>query len=264
VHIGGYFDFRSLLYDGVNIDMVPVMEIKNAYFQAQGQEIVRDVSYQFEAGRTTALVGPSGSGKSTILKIVAGLLVPNKGSVYFRGEDVFLMNRTQNLAFRKEASMVFQDSALWANQSLYQILELPLKLHFSQMDKTEREQRINMILKQVGYRRQLTLRPSQLSMGEQKLIAFARATLCEPSILFLDEWTESLDDAAAQRLITLVQERQEYKNTIIFVSHDFRVIKRLADYIIMIVDGRISQVFTKEQIAEDEDLAHHIEKGISS
>jgi ABC-type multidrug transport system ATPase subunit len=173
------------------------------------------------------------------------------------------MNREQNLAFRKESAMVFQDSALWANQSLYQIMELPMKLHFPNMGKKERDMRMNELVEQVGYRRQLTLRPAQLSMGEQKLIAFARAMLCDPSVLFLDEWTESLDDASAQRLIDLVQERQSLHNTIIFVSHDFRAIKKLADYIIMIIGGSLSQVFTREQIMEDADLAQHLQKGIS-
>ncbi|MDR0410818.1 MAG: ATP-binding cassette domain-containing protein [Treponema sp.] len=240
-----------------------VVEMKNVYFQAQAQEIVHDFSMKFEDGKTTALVGPSGGGKSTVLKLAAGVIVPSAGTVFFRDKDIWYMNREQNLAFRKESAMVFQDSALWANQSLYQIMELPLKLHFPSMDKKERDERMNDILGRVGYRRQLTLRPAQLSMGEQKLIAFARAMLCDPSVLFLDEWTESLDDASAQHLINFVQERQSQNNTIIFVSHDFRAIKKLADYVIMIIDGSLSQIFTREQIMEDEDLAQRLQEGIS-
>jgi ABC-type lipoprotein export system ATPase subunit len=244
--------------------MDAVVELKNVCFQAQTEEIVHDFSFQFEKGKTTALVGPSGSGKSTVLKLAAGHLVPSSGENYFRGRDISRMNKAQNLSFRKEAGMVFQDSALWANQSLYQILELPLKLHFPQMNKTERDQRMNGILAQVGYRKQLNLRPAQLSMGEQKLLAFARAMLCCPNLLFLDEWTESLDDASGQRLINLVLERQRSGDSIIFVSHNFKVIKRLADYIVMVVGGQLSQLFTREQIAQDEDMAQHIEKGIAS
>jgi ABC-type glutathione transport system ATPase component len=243
--------------------MSAVVEMKNIYFQAQTQEVVHDFSFQFETGKTTALVGPSGSGKSTVLKLAAGLLVPSSGEVFFQGQDISRMNRAENLAFRKQAAMVFQDSALWANQSLYQIMELPLKLHFPLMGKTERDQKMNDVLGRVGYTRQLTLRPAQLSMGEQKLIAFARAMVCDPNILFLDEWTESLDESASQRLVNLVLERQRRNDSIVFVSHNFKVIKRLADYIVMIVDGRLKQLFTKEQIALDEDMAHYIEKGIA-
>ncbi|MDR2792939.1 MAG: ATP-binding cassette domain-containing protein [Treponema sp.] len=243
--------------------METVIEMKNVYFQAQNQEIVHDFSFQFEKGKTIALIGPSGSGKSTVLKLAAGILVPARGDIFFQGHNIFAMNRTQNLSFRKQAAMVFQDSALWSNQSLYQILELPLKLHFPQMDKQERDQRMNDVLVQVGYRKALDVRPAQLSMGEQKLIAFARAMLCDPNLIFLDEWTESLDDASVQRLVNLVWERQRNNDSIIFVSHNYKVIKHLADYIVMIVDGRFSQLFTREQIAQDEDMAQHIEKRIA-
>jgi ABC-type multidrug transport system ATPase subunit len=174
------------------------------------------------------------------------------------------MNRNQNLAFRREGAVVFQDSALWANQNLYQILELPLRIHFPDMPKPLRESRIQEVLGEVGYKRDLAIRPAQLSMGEQKLIAFARALLCHPRLLFLDEWTESLDDSAARRLIGLVKTRQEEGNTIIFVSHDFRIIKDLADYVLMILGGRFFLKLSREQIAADEDMARYIERGISS
>ena len=166
--------------------------------------------------------------------------------------------------FRREAAMIFQDSALWANQSLYQILELPLRLHFPAMSRAERERRIRAVLGEVGYRKTLSLRPAQLSMGEQKLIAFARAMMCQPSLLFLDEWTESVDDSAAHRLIDIVQQHRAAGHTAIFVSHDFHIVRAIADYIVMILDGQIVRSFTKDQMESDEDLARYIERGISS
>ncbi|MDR3343474.1 MAG: ATP-binding cassette domain-containing protein [Treponema sp.] len=239
--------------------MAVIIELKHVSFSAQHKDIVRDVSHQFEAGKTTALVGPSGGGKSTVLKLSAGLLVPSKGTVRFRGQDVSFMNREQNLAFRREGAVVFQDSALWANQNLDQILELPLRIHFPRMTKPEREQRIQEVLTEVGYKKELSIRPAELSMGEQKLIAFARALLCQPWLLFLDEWTESLDDAAAHRLISIVQERQAAQHTIIFVTHNLSLIKRLADYILVISGGTLSMRLTKEAITSDEDLVRYIE-----
>ncbi|MDR2110441.1 MAG: ATP-binding cassette domain-containing protein [Spirochaetaceae bacterium] len=242
----------------------PIIELKDVSFSAQNMRIVRDFSFQFEAGKTTALVGPSGSGKSTVLKLSSGLLVPTRGEVCFRGKNIFSMNRAQNMAFRREGAMVFQDSALWANQTLDQILELPLRIHYPNMTKTERSEWINKVLAEVGYKKELMIRPALLSMGEQKLIAFARALLCQPTLLFLDEWTESLDDSAAQRLIAIVKRMQEKQHTIIFVSHDFRIIKNLADYIIMVLGGRLYLKFTREQIATDDDFAQLVEKGIAS
>jgi ABC-type multidrug transport system ATPase subunit len=101
-------------------------------------------------------------------------------------------------------------------------------------------------------------------MGEQKLIAFARAMICRPRLLFLDEWTESLDDNAAQRLLRLVKLKQEAHETILFVSHDLRIIRNLADNVLMILGGELFRTFTREQLDSDEDLAQYLEKGIAS
>jgi ABC-type multidrug transport system ATPase subunit len=244
--------------------MAGIIECDNVSFSADDNLIVRNFSYSFEEGKTTAIIGPSGSGKSTVLKLAAGILVPNEGEVSFRGNDIFEMSRQENLDFRREASMVFQDAALWANQNLDQILDLPLQIHFPEMPTQERKKRVNEVLGEVGYRRALNIRPSQLSMGEQKLIAFARALLCRPKLLFLDEWTESLDDAAVNRAVQIVRRHRQEGNSVILVSHDFRIVKGLADYIIMIVRGAFSNVFTHEQIENDEDLANRIEDGITS
>jgi ABC-type multidrug transport system ATPase subunit len=241
----------------------PIIELKDVSFSAQDREIVRHISLRFEEGKTAALAGPSGEGKSTVLKLAAGLLVPSAGAVRFRGKDMAAMNRAQNLAFRREGAVVFQDSALWANQDLYQCLELPLKIHFPKMSVGDRKARIAEVLQDVGYTKDVHVRPAMLSMGEQKLIAFARAMLCRPALLFLDEWTESLDDAAAQRLIGLVRERQAEKKTVIFISHNLWIIKSLADTIVTIVGGQRRLTLTREQIAEHENLAEIIERGIA-
>jgi ABC-type multidrug transport system ATPase subunit len=244
--------------------MAGIIEMQNVSFVAQNRIVVKRFSHQFEEGKTTALVGPSGSGKSTILKLSAGLLLPSEGDIRFRGKDVFSMNREESLGFRREGSMVFQDSALWANQSLLQSLELPLRIHFPRMTRRERENRIQSVLQEVGYKRDLSIRPAGLSMGEQKLIAFARAMICRPTLLFLDEWTESLDDSAAQRLVQLVQRAQKEHNTVILVSHDFRIVRNLADYVLMILGGQFFLKLSREQMDEDEDLARYVERGIAS
>jgi ABC-type transporter Mla maintaining outer membrane lipid asymmetry ATPase subunit MlaF len=244
--------------------MAAIIELKNVSFSAQGRVLIRNVSYQYAEGKTTALVGPSGGGKSTMLKLSAGLLVPDRGEICFQGKNIFQMNRKENLEFRREGAVVFQDSALWANQSLFQILELPLRIHYPELSPKEREKRIEAVVAEVGYRKELSIRPAHLSMGEQKLIAFARALLCRPRLLYLDEWVESLDDNGAQRLISLVKYRQEAGDTIIFVSHDLQIIKDLADEIVLILSGQVFLRLTREQITADEDLMRYVAKGIAS
>jgi ABC-type multidrug transport system ATPase subunit len=244
--------------------MAGIVELKNVAYSDQRRRVIRGVSFQFEEGKTTALVGPSGCGKSTLLKLAAGLLVPDSGEVLYTGRNVANMNRAENLEFRKQGAVVFQDSALWSNQNLFQILDLPLRIHFPRMNKKEREQRIEAVVAEVGYKKDLGIRPSRLSMGEQKLIGFARALLCRPRLLYLDEWTESLDESAAQRLINLVRRRKSEGVSIILVSHDTRIIRDLPDVVVMMLGGQIFLKITKEQMAEDDDLRRYVEMGMAS
>jgi len=241
--------------------MAEIIELKNVSFSAQDGNIVDDVSIEIKTAKTTAIVGPSGGGKSTVLKLAAGLLVPDQGEVLYKDNNIVYMSRSENLEFRREGAFVFQDSALWANQNLFQILELPLKIHYPEMSGKQRTDRINAVTELVGYRKTLNLRPSGLSMGEQKLIAFARAMLCNPSLLYLDEWTESLDETAAERLIDIVRKKQKEGATILFVSHDLRIIKDLADFIVVIIDGKLSVSAPKNQVLNDQ-LKNFLKIGI--
>jgi len=244
--------------------MAGIIELRNVSFLAQNRKVARNVSIEFENAKTTVLVGPSGGGKSTVLKLAAGLLEPDSGEILFKGKNIAQMSRTENLEFRRFGAVVFQDSALWANQNLFQILELPLRIHFPKMSMKEREQRIESVVAEVGYKKDLGIRPSRLSMGEQKLIAFARALLCRPGLLYLDEWTESLDESAARRLVELVRIRQQQGVTVILVSHDMRIVLDLADVVVMVLGGQIFLKITKEQIAEDQDIRRYVEMGMAS
>jgi len=238
-----------------------IVELRDVGFSAQGRELVRDLTFRFEEGEAVAMVGPSGGGKSTVLKLAAGLCIPNEGEVRFRGVNIGRMNRQETLAFRKEGAFVFQDAALWANQSLFQILELPLRVHFPAMTADERRTRVEEVVDEVGYKRELGIRPAELSRGEQKLIAFARAMVCRPRLLFLDEWTESLDEKAVQRLMSIVQKMKDDGATLIFVSHDPRVIRWLSDTVLLVSQGEISFRLTDDQVDSDEDLGRFMEVG---
>jgi ABC-type multidrug transport system ATPase subunit len=243
--------------------MESIIELNDIVFSAlDGSKIVQGVTINFQRGITTAIVGPSGGGKSTVLKLSAGLLLPNQGEVRYKGKNIALMNRNETLEFRRECAFVFQDSALWANMDLFQILELPLRIHYPDMNRKQRMGRINEIAAQAGYHKALTVRPSTLSMGEQKLIAFARAMLCNPSVLFLDEWTESLDESAAERLINLVRGKKKENATILFVSHDMRIIMDLADFVVIVADGKVTKSAPKDKVKGD--LLHNdfLDKGI--
>jgi len=245
--------------------MINIIELRNICFSAlDDRKIIQEVSAEFVKGKTTAIIGPSGCGKSTVLKICAGILIPTQGEVFYSDKNIAYMDRNENLEFRREGAFVFQDSALWANMDLFQILELPLKIHFPQMKAKERENRIKEVVAEVGYKKDLFVRPSGLSMGEQKLIAFARALLCRPSLLFLDEWTESLDEKAGERLVSIVKKKQSEGVSIIFVSHYMRLITELADYVIVIMDGKVTAAAPREKIMSDSLLNDFLKTGMAS
>jgi len=243
--------------------MAKIIELKDIYFSAQDRKVLQGISIEFEESKITAIIGPSGSGKSTVLKVSAGLLVPDDGEVLYKGKNIALMNRSENLEFRREAAFVFQDSALWANQDLFQILELPLKIHYPNMTKFQRAQRIKEVTAEADYRKDLGIRPSRLSMGEQKLIAFARAMLCNPSLLFLDEWVESLDETSANKLIEVVKRKKKEGASVIFVCHDMRIIRDLADCVVVIVDGQEAFEGTKEDLLNSSELKKYLKMEIA-
>ena len=243
--------------------MKNIIKLININFSAQGRDIIQGVSVEFTAGIATAIVGPSGGGKSTVLKISAGLLLPSNGDVLYKERSVANMNRDENLEFRRESAFVFQDSALWANQDLNQILELPLKIHYPKMTAKDRMNRIKEITEEVGYRKDLDIRPSRLSMGEQKLIGFARALLCNPSLLFLDEWTESLDEAQANRLIKIVRNKVKNGASVIFICHDMRIMNELAEHVIIVSNGAIVMDARKEEIANNAELSNYLRMGMA-
>ena len=221
--------------------MEPVIELSGVGFSARDRVLVSALSCRFAESRATALAGPPGCGKSTVLKLAAGLLIPDRGEVRFRGMPLARMGRQQNLDFRRETAFVFQDAALWANQTLFETLELPLRVHFPAMPEAARRRRVEEVAARVGYRRELGVRPSELSRGEQKLVAFARALVCRPPVLFLDEWTESLDENSARRLTDIVLEMKAAGATVILVTHDVRIMRRVADTVLLVKDGGIER-----------------------
>ncbi|HOJ97993.1 MAG TPA: ATP-binding cassette domain-containing protein [Termitinemataceae bacterium] len=211
--------------------------------------VLTDVSLSLPEGMSTIIIGKAGSGKSTLLKTLAGLVVPDQGKVLYRGIDIGKASLTEERHFRSESAFVFQDAALWANQSIYNNLMIPLSIHFPSLSKNEIDSRIREIVQRVGYNESLAYRPADLSMGEQKLISLARALIYEPSVLFLDEPTSSLDMESSQHITNILLEEKKKGTTIVAVSHDNRLISRLADYVCVVFNGGIADFNTLENIA---------------
>lgn len=218
-----------------------LLELDDVKFDSRSKSVIRGISLQIEEGTVNGLVGKSGCGKSTLLKLMAGILVPSGGRVLYKGADIQLMNNVKNKEFRRECAFVFQDSALWANQDIQQNLNLPLQTHNPKMSAEERLQRIHEVCALVKYERPLNLRPVDLSMGEQKKIAFARALINNPSTLFLDECTESLDRKGGAIIVDLINKFIGGGNTVVYVSHSTSFITAVSGRLHVIDDGLLSE-----------------------
>ncbi len=216
-----------------------LLEIKNVSYDDGLTQVIKDTSLSIEKGSVTALLGESGGGKSTVLKLLSAIVPPSSGKVYYNDKAFSKMSEKENLEFRKKSAFMFQNSALWANQSLYQNLELPLKIHFPNMPVEQMKQKIEDAAKLVEFSKPLSLRPASLSAGEQKRIAFARTLICEPEILFLDEPTESLNETAAGLFISILQEFCSRGNTLIYVSHDYKFVNTFKNYKYYFSNGTI-------------------------
>lgn len=216
-----------------------LFDVRNISFSQNGKSIVDDISLTIESGTVNGFVGKSGCGKTTLVKLISGILVPTSGSSLFEGRDIQTMSKNRNLIFRKKCSFVFQDSALWANQDIMSNLMLPLQIHFPKMSMEERQFTVNSICAMVNFTKPLNLRPADLSTGEQKKVAFARAMICGPEILFLDEVTSGLDEASCEIIVSLLKNFVENGNTLLYVSHDNDFINEFPGNLFVIEDGKL-------------------------
>ncbi len=197
-----------------------VIEMKNVTFNANSIDIIKDANMEIREGTITEIYGSSGSGKSILLKLLAGIVIPTHGKVLYNGKDIESMSYHEDLKFRHNCAFVFQNSALWSNQTIGQNIMLPLQIHNPKMGLEERNERIQNVCKQVNYTKSLNVRPSDISDGEQKKIALARALVIEPKLLFLDECTLSLDDRSSETVINLLHDYVDRGNTIVYISHN--------------------------------------------
>jgi len=181
--------------------------------------VLHDLSLQIEKAERLVLFGPSGSGKTTVLRIVAGLEVPNKGEIRIEGRIVARSGKNLVPPEKRNVGMVFQDLALWPHMTVQQNLMFGLIARGVQ--KREADVRVREMLDRVGLGDRNEARPHQLSGGEQQRIALARALVTRPSILLMDEPLSSLEDERKRTIASdLLGLHGEFGFTLVYVTHD--------------------------------------------
>ena len=200
-----------------------------------------DVSLDVAVGSAAAILGPSGCGKTTLLRVIAGLDVPDGGDVVLHGTKVSVAGRALVPPHHRKLGFVFQDLALWPHLTVQQNLDFVLGSR--RLSRTERQRRALDALALVRIELLSARYPHQLSGGEQQRVALARALVGEPRVLLLDEPLSSLDAELRENLRSELARLQRVLNlTMVYVTHDREDAAVLADSVVEMRAGRILSI----------------------
>ena len=203
-----------------------------------GREALREVSLRVEPGEFVFLTGRSGAGKSSILKLIALLERPTRGTVVVNGQDTGSLPARAVPAYRRRLGVVFQDHQLLMDRPVYDNVALPLMVADTPLRDIDK--RVRAALDQVGLLEQERALPSELSVGEQQRVGIARAVVGKPAVLIADEPTGNLDHALAIDVMKLFRRFQEVGVTVLVATHDQSLVEGFGQRVIHVADGRVS------------------------
>lgn len=199
-------------------------------------KVLSDINLEIKQGEKIAVVGPSGSGKTSLMMILAGLMLPSKGQVYFKDQLLNTLDENELAAFRQQhIGIVFQNFHLIPSLTALQNVAFPLELTGN---KNAQEEAMIWIEK-MGLKKRAGHMPSQLSGGEQQRIALARALIMKPSLILADEPTGNLDSENGQLITDLMFDMvDQNKTALVLITHDEKLAKE-TDRTIHLVDGKL-------------------------
>ena len=240
-----------------------LLEVKNlkVYFPIMGGVVrhkigevkaVDDVSFTIEPGETVGLVGESGSGKTTIGRAILRLLEPTAGQILFDGHDITHAGEGELRPLRKQMQMIFQDpfGSLNPRMTIASIVGEALKIHFRQMDRAARRDRIAQLLTHVGLKPEHMNRyPHEFSGGQRQRIGIARALAVEPKFIVCDEPVSALDVSVQASIVNLLQDLQDQLHlTYLFIAHDLAVVEHISDRVLVMTQGKLVEAASAEDI----------------
>ncbi|MGI2034840.1 ABC transporter ATP-binding protein [Rhizobium panacihumi] len=210
--------------------------------------VLKGIDIALGQGKTLALLGPSGCGKTTLLRLVAGLLAPSKGSVSIAGQ---IVADAASGAFappeKRNLGMVFQDYALWPHMTVGGNVAFPLEMRG--LGRAERDRRTMRALERVGLSAYADRRPSDLSGGQQQRVAIARAIVAEPQLILFDEPLSNLDRELRENMVgELVELIASLGLTAIYVTHDHSEALTLADQVAVMRGGLVEQLASPDAL----------------
>ncbi len=235
----------------------PLVEIKDLkkYFPAGKNQFVRavdGVSFAIQRGETLGLVGESGCGKTTVGRCLLRLIEPTSGEIRFDGKDLLALGRSEMRAMRRRMQIVFQDpySSLNPRMKVGDIVGEPLIVHGIGNSKSERQERVNELLRVVGLDPDYAHRyPHQFSGGQRQRIGIARALALNPDFIVADEPVSALDVSVQAQVVNLLQDLQEqFGLTYLFISHGLAVVKHISTRVGVMYLGKLVELAPAEEI----------------
>jgi len=217
------------------------VENLNLTYEEKGNKnhILKDISFEVEKGEILGIVGLSGAGKTSLLRTLNLLHKPDSGKIIFEQEDITELNEKTVIPIRKKIGVVFQHFNLFRNKNVYNNIAFPLLLE--KIDKEEIKKRVEKIADEIGLTERLNAYPSQLSGGEQQRVGIARSIITNPDLILLDEPTSALDPMITKIILDLVLDISIKRGlTIITVTHDMDVVKRICDKVAYLKKGNLS------------------------
>lgn len=216
--------------------------------------VLRNVDLQLYNGENLVVLGRSGTGKSVLIKLISGLLKPDKGDINVLGEVVNQLNEKELRDLRLKIGFSFQNSALYDSMTVRENLEFPLVRNKRNLTRAEIDREVEDVLDGVGLLRTINQMPSELSGGQRKRIGIARTLILRPDIMMYDEPTAGLDPLTCLDINTLINEVQErYKTSSIIITHDLACAKMVGDRVAMLLDGKFERVGKFSEIFDTDD-----------
>ncbi len=235
----------------------PLVELRNLTFGYGERVILDDISLTIPRGKVSALMGASGGGKTTILRLIGGQHRAQKGEVRLYGadgfQDVGALDRASLYAARRRMGMLFQFGALFADLSVFENVAFPLREHSGLPEALIRDI-VLMKLNAVGLRGARHLMPSEVSGGMARRVALARAIALDPELVMYDEPFAGLDPISLGTSARLIRDLNDIMGlTSVFVSHELEQTFAIADYVIILANGKVAAQGTPEAVRQSTD-----------
>jgi phospholipid/cholesterol/gamma-HCH transport system ATP-binding protein len=225
-----------------------IVEVRDIWKAFEQNAVLRGVSLSLDKGTVLAVMGGSGSGKTVLLRIIDGLLRPDRGEVRLFGTRIDTLREEQMLPIRRRVGFVFQGAALFDSMSVFENVAFPLREHTA-LSLGEISDRVHRLLEMVGLPGADELLPAELSGGMRRRVGIARALVMEPEVVLFDEPTAGLDPTNARLVAELIaQLRRGVCDTAVVVTHDVEFADLVATEMAILHEGRFAEMGTPAAI----------------